>query len=149
MSAANDCGAMRAAHTGIAVGSGEASIAAPFSTKQNKSIAWVPAVFRCGPAPARPPRIPKCTVQYSTVHYITRTVQYIRSCDARGTLIGLARREGRCTMAAAFSLFKYMTFHSCTQYFAMNSLYLVRTAFPVFVLYSSYYSPTSRPSLRH
>ena len=31
-------------------------------------------------------------------------------------------------MAAAFSLFKYMTFHSCTQYFAMNSLYRVSLA---------------------
>ena len=99
---------MRAAHTGIAVGSGEASVAAPFSTKENTSIAWVPAVFRCPPVIYQP--------------FYTRTRAICTKCMC---IHFCARREGRCTMAAAFSLFKYMTFHSCTQYFAMNSLYLV------------------------
>ena len=42
---ANDCGALKTAHMGISVSQAEASVASPFTTKDN-NISCVPTVIR-------------------------------------------------------------------------------------------------------
>ena len=42
---ANDCGALKAAHTGISLSEAEASVASPF-TAQEQNISCVPTVIR-------------------------------------------------------------------------------------------------------
>ena len=42
---ANDCGALKTAHTGISLSEAEASIASPFTSKEH-NVTCVPAVIR-------------------------------------------------------------------------------------------------------
>lgn len=44
---ANDCGALKAAHAGVSLSEAEASVASPFTTKQ-QNISCIPALIREG-----------------------------------------------------------------------------------------------------
>ena len=91
---ANDCGALKAADVGISLSDAEASVAAPFTSRQF-DISCVPTLIR-----------------YRTCCLVSRELA-AKSIS----------REGRGALVTSFCCFKYMSLYSAIQFTSVSFLY--------------------------
>lgn len=95
---ANDCGALKAADVGISLSDAEASVAAPFTSRQF-DISCVPKLIR----------------------YVTEML--ISPFESLHQLTKNGNSEGRAALVTSFCCFKFMSLYSAIQFSTVSFLY--------------------------
>ncbi|OON21204.1 IC domain protein, HAD ATPase, P-type family [Opisthorchis viverrini] len=89
---ANDCGALKTAHAGVSLSEAEASVASPFTSKQ-QNITCIPALIREGRcALVTNFGIFKFMSGYSLVQFFMTIILYVIYCSSR-VCMGLEKNE--------------------------------------------------------
>ena len=115
---ANDCGALKAAHAGIALSDSEASVASPFTSKE-ASISCVPELIRQGRcALVTSFGIFKYMAAYSLTQFISVMILY-----EIGT--NLTDFQVNCSLIIVTMLSNYFNFHAVSLHRPLPHLFTV------------------------